>query len=151
MTYIYIYIVLVMKYYKLKTVAFYIFVATVISFDLKGSENENEGICNCCNCCKEDSQKMNYLAPQEKEIAFKDYYIQNDEALYEVESNQNFLKYISLYEYLNLLDSFTVANSTIKTELPNKLIFSSKDEFFQKDMSIEEYQCFIENKIFKLI
>ena len=139
-----------MKYYKLKTVAFYIFVATIMSFDLKGSENENEGICSYCNCCKEDSQKMNYLAPQEKEIAFKDYYTQNDEALYEVESNQNFLKYISLYEYLNLLDSFTVANSTIKTELPNKLIFSSKDEFFQKDMSIEEYQCFIENKIFKL-
>ena len=139
-----------MKYYKLKTVAFYIFVATIMSFDLKGSENENEGICSYCNCCKKDSQKMNYLAPQEKEIAFKDYYTQNDEALYEVESNQNFLKYISLYEYLNLLDSFTVENSTIKTELPNKLIFSSKDEFFQKDMSIEEYQCFIENKIFKL-
>ena len=139
-----------MKYYKLKTVAFYIFVATVISFDLKGSENENEGICSYCNCCKEDSQKMNYLAPQEKEIAFKNYYTQNDEALYEVESNQNFLKYISLYEYLNLLDSFTFANSTIKTELPNKLIFSSKDEFFQKDMNIKEFQSFIENKIFNL-
>ena len=139
-----------MKYYKLKTVAFYIFVATIMSFDLKGSENANEGICSYCNCCKEDSQKMNYLAPQEKEIAFKDYYTQNDEALYEVESNQNFLKYISLYEYLNLLDSFTVENSTIKTELPNKLIFSSKDEFFQKDMSIEGFQSFIENKIFNL-
>ena len=46
-----------MKYYKLKTVAFYIFVATVMSFDLKGGENENEGICSCCNCCKEEEKK----------------------------------------------------------------------------------------------
>ena len=44
-----------MKYYKLKTVAFYIFVATVISFDLKGSENENEGICPCC--CSDEGEK----------------------------------------------------------------------------------------------
>ena len=148
-----------MKYYKLKTVAFYIFVATVISFDLKGSENENEGICSYCNCCKEekeeDKKEVGEKTEEEnkeekKEIAFKDYYTQNDEALYEVESNQNFLKYISLYEYLNLLDIFTIENSTIKTELPNKLIFSSKDEFFQKDMNIKEFQSFIENKIFNL-
>ncbi len=70
--------------------------------------------------------------------------------IYEVESNQNFLKYISLYEYLNLLDIFTAKNSTLKTELPNKYIFTSKDAFYQKDVSIEEFQCFIENKIFKL-
>jgi hypothetical protein len=102
-----------------------------------------------CKCLK-TSKKNNSLAPEEKEIAFKDYYIQNDEALYEVESNQNFLKYISLYEYLNLLDIFTARNSTLKTELPNKYIFTSKDAFYQKDVSIEEFQCFIENKIFKL-
>ena len=154
MIYINIYIVLVMENYKIKTVAFYIFVATVISFDLKGSENANEGSCPCCNCCdkekEEEDKKEEKKEEDKKEIAFKDYYTQNDEALYEVESNQNFLKYISLYEYLNLLDSFTVENSTIKTELPNKLIFSSKDEFFQKDMSIEGFQSFIENKIFNL-
>ena len=46
-----------MEKYKLKTVAFYIFVATVISFDLKGSENENEGICPCCNCWKKKRKK----------------------------------------------------------------------------------------------
>ena len=42
--------VLVMKYYKIKTVAFYAFVTTIMSFDLKGSENEKEGSCSCCNC-----------------------------------------------------------------------------------------------------
>ena len=54
----YIYIVLIIENYKLKTVAFYIFVATVISFDLKGSENENEGICPCCNCWKKEEKKV---------------------------------------------------------------------------------------------
>ena len=104
-----------------------------------------------CKCSKSASKKGNNLAPEEKEISFKDYYLpNNDESLYEVESNQNFLKYISLYEYLNLLDIFTAKNSTLKTELPNKYIFTSKDAFYQKDVSIEEFQCFIENKIFKL-
>ena len=104
-----------------------------------------------CKCSKSASKKGNNLAPKEKEISFKDYYLpNNDESLYEVESNQNFLKYISLYEYLNLLDIFTAKNSTLKTELPNKYIFTSKDAFYQKDVSIEEFQCFIENKIFKL-
>ena len=104
-----------------------------------------------CKCSKSTSKKGNNLAPEEKEISFKDYYLpNNDESLYEVESNQNFLKYISLYEYLNLLDIFTARNSTLKTELPNKYIFTSKDAFYQKDVSIEEFQCFIENKIFKL-
>ena len=104
-----------------------------------------------CICSKNASKKRNNLAPEEKEINFKDYYLpNNDESLYEVESNQNFLKYISLYEYLNLLDIFTARNSTLKTELPNKYIFTSKDAFYQKDVSIEEFQCFIENKIFKL-
>ena len=50
-----------MKYYKLKTVVFYIFATTIISFDLKaseeGSENENEGICSCC-CSDEGKKKI---------------------------------------------------------------------------------------------
>lgn len=46
-----------MKYYKKKTVVFYIFVATIMSFDLKGNENENEGNCPCCDCCKEEEKK----------------------------------------------------------------------------------------------
>ena len=55
-----------MKYYKLKTVAFYIFVATVISFDLKGSENENEGICPCC-CCSDEGENKEERDREESE------------------------------------------------------------------------------------
>ena len=31
-----------------------------------------------------------------------------------------------------------------------KIKFSSKDEFLKKEISLEEFQSFIENKIFKL-
>ena len=66
--YEYICIVLIMKYYKLKTVAFYIFATTIISFDLKGSENENEGICSCCNCWNNKEKKEE----KETEVENKD-------------------------------------------------------------------------------
>ena len=68
MIYTLIYIVLVMKYYKLKTVAFYIFATTIISFDLKGSENENEGICSCYNCWNNKEKKEE----KETEVENKD-------------------------------------------------------------------------------
>ena len=49
-----------MENYKLKTVAFYIFATTIMSFDLKGSEegseNKNEGNCSCC-CCFDEGKK----------------------------------------------------------------------------------------------
>ena len=93
---------------------------------------------------------MNYFAPDEKEIKFKDYSSPNDHLLGEIESKQNFFKYIALYEYINLLDNFTVENSTVRSDFPKKNRFSSSDEFYQKDIAKEEFQSFIENKIFKI-
>ena len=93
---------------------------------------------------------MNYLATDEKEISFKDYSSPNDAPLSEVESSNNFFKYISLYKYLNLLDSFTVENPTNENNLPQKNQFSNMDDFYQKKMSVKEFQSFIENKIFNL-
>ena len=144
-----------MKYYKLKTVVFYIFATTIMSFDLKGSEkdgkNENEGSCPCCNqCCKKCSKKVNYLAPDEKEISFKDYSSENDRPLTEIESTNNLFKYVTLYEYINLLNSFTVENPTNKNDLPQKNQFSNMDEFYQKEISVEDFTSFIDNKIFNL-
>ena len=48
-----------MEYYKLKTVAFYIFVGTIMFVNLKGSENENEWSCPCCNCLKKEKKYKN--------------------------------------------------------------------------------------------
>ena len=49
------------------------------------------GVCDyCCDCCrKKGYQKVNYLAPDEKEISFKDYSSPNDAPLSEVESSNN--------------------------------------------------------------
>ena len=104
----------------------------------------------CNQCRKRGTPKENYLAPEEVEITFKDYSSPNDEPLTEVEGNQNFFKHVALYEYINLLDTFTIENSTVRSELPQKKQFSSLDEFYQKDISVEEFQSFIENKIFTL-
>ena len=50
-----------MEYYKLKIVAFYIFVGTIMFVNLKGSENENEWSCSCCNCCEKKENKNENL------------------------------------------------------------------------------------------
>ena len=57
---------------------------------------------------------------------------------------------MTLYEYINLLDSFTVENPTNENNLPQKNQFSNMDDFYQKKMSVKEFQSFIENKIFNL-
>ena len=110
------------------------------------------GILGCNQCRKRGVQKENYLAPEEVEINFKDYSSPNDAPLSEidVESPNNFFKHVALYEYINLLDTFTIQNSTIKSDLPNKKQFSMLDEFYQQDISVEEFQSFIENKILSL-
>ena len=102
-----------------------------------------------CNQCRKGYQKVNYLAPDEKEINFKDYSAPNDAPLSIIESSDNLFRHVALYEYINLLESFTIENSTITTEL-KKNQFSSSDEFYQKEISVEEFQSFIENKIFKI-
>ena len=57
-----------MENYKLKTVVFYVFATTIMSFDLKGSENENEGNCPCCNCCnKEEKPEVGKNIEEKKE------------------------------------------------------------------------------------
>ena len=87
----------------------------------------------CCNQCRKRSvQKENYLAPGEVEINFKDYSSPNDAPLSEidVESPNNFFKHVALYKYINLLDTFTIQNSTIKSGLQNKKQFSMLDEFY---------------------
>ena len=104
----------------------------------------------CHMCRKKGYQKVNYLAPEEKEIKIKDYSSPNDEPLAIIESQQNFFNFVQLVEYINLLDQFSIESSTVKSQQPMKIKFSSKDEFLQKEISLEEFQSFIENKIFNL-
>jgi hypothetical protein len=103
------------------------------------------------NCCqKRTYQKINYLAPEEREIEIKDFDSPNDKNLEILESKFNFFNFVQLVEYVNLLDQFNIQTSTIITDEPMRTNFSSKDEFLRQAMSIDEFQSFIENKIFDL-
>ena len=103
------------------------------------------------NCCqKRTYQKINYLAPEEREIEIKDFDSPNDKNLEILESKFNFFNFVQLVEYVNLLDQFDIQTSTIITDEPMRTNFSSKDEFLKQTMSIDEFQSFIENKIFDL-
>jgi hypothetical protein len=104
----------------------------------------------CHMCRKKGYQIVNHLAPEEKEIKFKDYSSPNDEPLSIIENKQNFFNFVQLVEYINLLDQFTIETSTVSSKNKMKIKFSSKDEFLKKEISLEEFQSFIENKIFNL-
>ena len=101
-----------------------------------------------CNFCrKKGYERVNYLAPEEKEIVLKDYSSPNDEPLDILESKQNFLNRVQLVDYINLLEQFSKDTSEIITDEPMHSDFSPKDEFLDESMSLEEFQSFIENKI----
>ena len=104
-----------------------------------------------CNYCKKKGyQKINYLAPLEKEISIKDYYSENDKQLEIIETKFNFFSYVQLVEYANLLEEFSFETSTLVTDEPMRTNFNFNDLFLTKEMSSEEFQSFIENKIFNL-
>lgn len=101
-----------------------------------------------CNFCrKQGYQRINYLAPEEKEIVLKDYSSPNDELLNILESAYNYFTQVQLVDFINLLEQFSLETSGVITDEPMHSNFSSKDDFLFKILSFEEFQSFIENKI----
>ena len=105
--------------------------------------------CNCGCCGSKGGEAFNALAPDEKEIDFKYYKSVNDKYVLKLETNQNIFTFITLIEFINMLENFSPETATLPFEEPLKSKFSSKDEFLYKNMSIDEFQSFIENKIMK--
>ena len=104
-----------------------------------------------CNFCKKKGyQTINYLAPEEKEIQIKDYSSENDKNLEEFETKLNLFSFVQLVEYVNLLEEFTMETSTIITDEPMRINFNNNDAFLNQNMSLEEFQAFIQDKIFNL-
>ena len=104
----------------------------------------------CHFCRKKGYQRINYLAPDEKEIPLKDYSSENDEILEVLESSNNYFTYIQLVEYINLLEQFNMDYSAIISDEPMHSQFSSKDEFLKESMTLEEFKSFVVNKILNL-
>ena len=101
----------------------------------------------CKFCRKKGYERINYLAPDEKEIVLKDYSSENDALLNILESTYNYLTQVQLVDYVNLLEQFSLETSFVITDEPMHSNFSSKDEFLSKSFTLEEFQSFIENKI----
>ena len=107
------------------------------------------GCCNCGCCGSKGGEAFNALAPDEKEIDFKYYKSNNDKFVLKLETNQNVLTFITLIEFINMLENFSPETATLPFDEPLKSKFSSKDDFLYKKMTIDEFQSFIENKIMK--
>ena len=102
------------------------------------------------NCCKETQKEdPNVLAKGEQEIEFAEYTSSNDKLVQKIEQNYNLLTHLQLYYYLNHLDTFSIETATLKMDPKEfKTEFSSKGEF-DKLITVDEFQSFLENRILK--
>ena len=104
----------------------------------------------CCNKRPLPNAIKTLSPPNEKEIPPQKYSSSNDEYLDEIETKYNVLTYIQLIDYINLLEYYTAETATV--DFPGKLKteFSGKDAFLSQTISIDEFQSFIENKLYKI-
>ena len=102
------------------------------------------------NCCKETQKEdPNVLAKGEQEIDFAEYTSSNDKLVQKIEQNYNLLTHLQLCYYLNHLDTFSIETATLKMDPKEfKTEFSSKGEF-DKLITVDEFQSFLENRILK--
>ena len=104
-----------------------------------------------CNFCKKKVYtKINYLAKNEKEINIKDFSSENDKHLEIIEKTNNYFRFVQLVEYVNLLEQFSIETSTVVTDEPLRTNFNSNDKFLSESINIDEFQSFLENKIFDI-
>ena len=104
-------------------------------------------------CCEKKQVKNSFqsLAPSnEPEISQQKYKSQNDDFYEEVEKNNNVLTYIQLIDYMNLLENFTLETATVQFPGELKTQFSRKDAFLSQEINVDEFQSFIENKLYQI-
>ena len=126
----------------------------------KGSRCFSCGCCKCecgfCGCCNSSGNKKRHnvitqIAPStEREISKHKYSSTHDSFFNEIEGKYNILTYIQLIDYINLLEYYSLETATLQFDRPLRTQFSSKDVFLSQPMSIENFQSFIENKLFKI-
>lgn len=107
--------------------------------------------CSCCKCacCRSTPEGLDLLAPDEDEIDFCTYKSKSDKFLSPLEETNNCLNYMTLPDYANLLDNFTLENATLSFEGIPKTKYSYKDEFLVYELFPESFQSFIQNKVIK--
>ena len=104
-------------------------------------------------CCEKKIAKNSYksLAPSnEPDISAQKYVSEKDDYYEVVEKTNNVLTYIHLIDYMNLLENFTLETATVQFAGKLKTQFSRKDAFLSQEINIDEFQSFIENKLYQI-
>jgi len=104
-------------------------------------------------CCEKKIAKNSYksLAPSnEPDISEQKYVSEKDDYYEVVEKTNNVLTYIQLIDYMNLLENFTLETATVQFAGKLKTQFSRKDAFLSQEINIDEFQSFIENKLYQI-
>lgn len=88
--------------------------------------------------------------PREKDVSLPAYTSAIDKDVELIENNYMFLKQVPFEDYVYSLSKFSMNNATLKDDYTEKIAnFSSKDPWFNEEMSEDNFQVFIDNKIVK--
>ena len=113
-------------------------------------------------CCKkagvpseviEDHKNPNSNIPKgpiEKEISIPSYASTHDKAFSKLETTYNLLREIGFEDYAYSLSIFSTENATLAddySKMPQT--YAKADAFFKESLSLELFQSFIENKLYK--
>ena len=104
-------------------------------------------------CCEKKQVKNSFqsLAPSnEPDISLQKYTSPNDSSYEDIETKYNVLTYIKLIDYMNLLENFTLETATVQFAGELKTQFSRKDAFLSQEINVDEFQSFIENKLYNI-
>lgn len=100
--------------------------------------------------CSKESQTIQNLVQQEKEISLPSYKSDADK-YYDLQENKyNYLRKMFFQDFLYSLVIFSSENATLEDDYNKANIeYSMNDPFFNEDFPPETFQSFIENKILK--
>jgi len=104
-------------------------------------------------CCEKKQVKNSFqsLAPSnEPDISLQKYTSPNDSSYEDIETKYNVLTYIKLIDYMNFLENFTLETATVQFAGELKTQFSRKDAFLSQEINVDEFQSFIENKLYNI-
>ena len=104
----------------------------------------------CCEKRTVNNSIQSFAPSNEQEIPPHKFISTNDSYFEEIESKYNVLTYINLIDYINLLENYTIETATLPFSGNIKTEYSGKDAFLSKQMSVDEFQSFIENKLYKI-
>ena len=100
--------------------------------------------------CSKQSQSIQNLVQQEKEISLPTYKSVADKYYELQEKKYNYFHKMLFQDYLYSLVNFSNENATLEDDYNNaNLEYSMKDSFFDENFPSDYFQSFIENKILK--